>query len=102
MYNNIYNKLLYISIPENSFIAPGGHMGQLVYCISKPNKILGFLDNDISKHYKRNYGTPYFIYPFDKIKDYNSLINIYIYAGPYLNEIIKQLEEYNNINIIIL
>ena len=110
MYRDISNDFLTIyndakrrfpnKILENSFIVPGGHMGQLVYTLCKPTSILGFLDNDKSKHYKRNYGTPYYIYPFDKLKE-NTFVNVYIYAGPYLNELLIQLKEYN-INIIII
>lgn len=89
-----------INIKENSFIAPSGHFGQLIHTLCNPASLIGFLDNDISKQYHRVYGTPYMVYPFSKLLDYENA-NVYIYAGPYNNEIIKQLSNYKvNIHII--
>ena len=100
IYNNMYDRLTRYTMDENSFIVPGGHMGQLIYTINKPEKIIGFLDNDTSKHNKRVYGTPYFVYPFSKLKEYNQPINVFVYAGPYVNEIVEQLSEYKHCKII--
>jgi len=103
IYNNIVDRFMKYHIPPNSFIIPGGHMGQLLYSINKPISILGFLDNDVAKHNKRQYGTPYCIYPYDILNTYKDQeINIYIYAGPYTNEILKQLDAYNNLKIFIV
>jgi len=100
IYNEKIHKISQYRIKPNSFIVPAGHMGQLIYHLIKP-VLLGFLDNDTSKQNNRQYGTPYMIYPVDKIKEYGD-INVYIYAGPYLNELLTQLNKYKNINIIIL
>jgi hypothetical protein len=103
IYSNLLERFKKYNIPPNSFIVPGGHMGQLVYSIAKPESILGYLDNDKSKHNKRQYGTPNYIYPFDILDTYKGQeINVFIYAGPYTDEIIKQLSLYNNINIQLL
>jgi hypothetical protein len=51
---------------------------------------------------KRLYGTPYQIYPFDKLKEYTKQVHVYVYAGPYKEELLKQLETYANVNIIVL
>jgi hypothetical protein len=98
----INNTIKNIDIKENSFIVPGGYLGQIIYTINRPKSILGFLDNDISKQNKRLYGTPYYMYSFDKLKEYNQLINLYVFAGPYINEICNQLKNYNNILINII
>lgn len=84
------------SIPrfENAFIAPAGHMGQLVYCTGNLQSISGFLDNDTSKQSKRVYGTPHFVFPFDKIKSIDCP-TVYVYAGVYTDEIIAQIKQIN-------
>lgn len=103
---NINNTLIHniknTNILPNSFIIPGGYLGQLIYSINKPDSLFGFLDNDISKHNKRLYGTPYYMYSFDKLNEYNYTVNVYIFGGPYTNEIINQLQNYKNINIHII
>jgi len=102
IYTLFSEKSIYLSkilIKPNSFITPGGHFGQMVYTFSKPENIIGFLDNDLSKIGKRVYGTPFKVFKFDILKKYDN-INIYIYAGPYTNELIKQINSYNK-NIII-
>jgi hypothetical protein len=96
---DIKNRFTKYQIPENSFILPAGHMGQLVYNLAKPMSILGFLDNDKAKQGKRMYGTPYSVYPFSKLNEYNYQINVFIYAGVYLDELLSQLQAYNNIKI---
>lgn len=89
-----------LSIKPHSFIAPGGHFGQLIYTLCKPDNILGFLDNDISKQGHRIYGTPFYTFPFDILNTYTGeQINVYVYAGPYTPELIEQLQKYN-VNIV--
>ena len=91
-----------IIIKPESFIVPAGLYGQFMSYSSSPKSIIGFLDNDISKHNKRVYGTLYYVYPFDEILKYDNF-TIYIIGGLYNNEIIKQLSSYNkNIEIIIV
>jgi hypothetical protein len=99
IYLDIKNRFLQNTIPENSFIIPAGHMGQLLYNLTKPTSILGFLDNDKTKQGKRQYGTPYHIYSFDKLNEYESEVNVFIYAGVYLNELLKQLDKYKNVKV---
>lgn len=105
---NRENYLSNIIIPDNSFIVPSGHYGQMIYTYSKckNNKILGFLDNDTSKQNLRTYGTPLYTYPLSEIsKDVykNKNMNIILHGGPYTNEIKHKLLEYNDIiNIIII
>lgn len=99
IYLNLQDRFTNCIFQENSFIVPAGHMGQLVYNVSKPKSILGFLDNDKAKQGKRQYGTPYNIFPFDELNKYQSEINIYIYAGVYVNELLSQLNIYKNVKI---
>lgn len=82
-----------IIIKPNSFIIPAGLFGQFIVYSCKPENIIGFLDNDTMKHNKRVYGTSYYVYPFDEIMNHENII-IYILAGPYKDEIIKQLNSY--------
>jgi 2-polyprenyl-3-methyl-5-hydroxy-6-metoxy-1,4-benzoquinol methylase len=102
IYNSMYTRFQGQEISPTSYIIPAGHMGQLFYSIAKPSSIYGFLDNDPSKQGKRLYGTPYMIYPFDQLKRHSETIDVYIYAGPYLKEVVKQLEQYSNIRMTIL
>jgi hypothetical protein len=83
---------------EHEFIAPAGHYGQYIYNIFYPKNIIGFLDNDIYKQGKRVYGTPYSTYSYNKLLSYDNP-HVYVYAGPYSDEIIKQLEQYSNCTI---
>ena len=90
------------TIQPHSFIAPGGHFGQLIYTLCKPEHILGFLDNDVSKQGRRIYGTPFYTFSFDILNKYVSdPVNVYVYAGPYTAEVIAQLHKYS-VNIICL
>jgi hypothetical protein len=93
-----------IIIPDNSFIVPGGHYGQLIYLYSKHDNvnILGFLDNDKSKQGLRMYGTPLYTYPISELSKYqNQEINVLLHGGPYTNEIKKNILSYNDtVNII--
>jgi hypothetical protein len=77
-------------IHPNSFLAPGGHLGQLLYTITKPPRILGFLDNDRNKHGLRVYGTPYTVSPFEILCDHPGT-NVYLYGGAYTDEIVAQI-----------
>lgn len=92
-------RLKNIKIKENSFIMPAGLFGQFLYYICSP-KILGFIDNDITKQNKRVYGTPYFVYSLENAVNLNPTA-IYILAGPYKTEIVHQINSTNkNIEII--
>jgi hypothetical protein len=102
IYKSIQSRFTKFTIPENSFIMPAGHLGQLFYTINCPTKIMGFLDNDTSKQGKRQYGTPYMIYPTEKLKNFNDRIFVYLYGGPYTSEIVEQLKQYSNVEIIIV
>ena len=87
-----------IVVHPNSFFAPAGLYGQLLYYFSKPD-ILGYLDNDTAKQGKRVYGTPYYVFPFDTLKGMKN-VTIYVWGGPYKNELVKQLVAYPNTEII--
>jgi hypothetical protein len=102
IYTNIYNRFSKYILEQNSFIVPGGHLGQLFYSINLPTNILGFLDNDTSKQGKRQYGTPFRVYPFSKLNEYTDSIKVYIYGGPYVDEILLQLKQYSHIQTIIV
>ena len=59
-------------------------------------------DNDPSKIGKRLYGTENYIFKMDEVKKYNN-ITLLIYKGPYIEEMMNQLNNYNkNINYIIV
>jgi hypothetical protein len=88
------NPVFNITIKENSFVCPAGLYGQLLMYYFKDSKILGFLDNDKTKQNLRVYGTPYVVFPFDELMKHNNL-TIYLMAGLYNSEIIKQIECYN-------
>jgi hypothetical protein len=95
---SIRNKIASTKIEPNSFIIPAGHFGQQIYTLCKPGTLLGFIDNDTSKQSFRVYGTPYTVYPFSKLNEYDN-VNVYVYAGPYTNELKEQLKSYK-VNII--
>ena len=81
-------------INKPCFICPGGHYGQKVYYYLKKysNYIMGFIDNDPSKHNTRIYGTSACVYSPDILASYkNTRISILLYAGPYTAEIKNQL-----------
>jgi hypothetical protein len=88
------NPFFNIKIKESSFICPAGLYGQLLMYYYKDVKILGFLDNDKTKQNCRVYGSPYYVYSFDKILEYKNS-TIYLLAGLYNNEIKKQINSYN-------
>lgn len=89
-----------VDFKDNSYIIPAGHYGQMLYFNSEnKKKVKGFIDNDTSKQGKYMNGTNLKIYSFDNIKDDND-INIYIYAGPYTNELYSQAKnKFKNANI---
>lgn len=104
-YIDIMNNLNFkINIPKNSYIVPGGYLGQLLFTLAKPESIYGFIDNDITKQGRRVYGTPLYTYSFDILKKHkDDNINIYIISSPYNDEIIQQIKSYSlDLNIIIV
>ena len=86
-----------IVLTQMTFIVPAGHFGQLIYYFLKDKeKIIGFLDNDTTKCGKRVYGTTHITYPMaDIIKYVDTRVDILIHAGPYTDEIKKQLLTYH-------
>ncbi len=80
-----------VNVVPNSFLVPGGHMGQLLYSALRPTNLLGFLDNDQTKQGRRVYGTPYSVFPFSAICDIEHP-TVYLYAGVYTDEIVAQLK----------
>jgi hypothetical protein len=84
-----------ININTPCYICPAGHYGQKIYYYLKNfhKSIKGFLDNDPLKQNKRLYGTPLYIYsPNILATESSNKIYIILYAGPYINEIKKQLD----------
>lgn len=97
LWTNDTHRLTNINIQPGSFICPGGLFGQLLVYYAKPTHIRGFLDNDTSKQNLRVYGTPYYVFPFSELSNYTTTpVTIYILAGPYSNEIKKQILSYNS------
>jgi hypothetical protein len=95
---NVLNIGCIKQINEPFFIVPAGIYGQIIYYFLKDKGLehfLGFLDNDKSKIGKRMYGTSYSIFKMNHIQSYNK-ITIIIAKSPYSNEIIEQLNSYNN------
>jgi hypothetical protein len=90
IFHKTHTRFLREPIQPGSFIVPGGHMGQLFYTFTKPECLIGFLDNDKNKHGLRVYGTPYVVSSFDTLKEYNG-VNVYLYAGVYTDEIVAQI-----------
>jgi len=82
-----------VLLKPNSFIIPAGLYGQIGYYNSK-SPILGYIDNDITKQGHRVYGTPYFVYSFDKLLSYSN-ITVYLVAGLYNPELKRQIESLN-------
>jgi len=82
-----------ITIEGPCFICPAGHYGQKIYYYMPQYhaNIIGFIDNDPSKQGKRVYGTPVYVYSPEILKTYNNPIYVILYAGPYTDEIKKQL-----------
>jgi hypothetical protein len=91
IFNNFKKRMEIISsidVPDNTYIIPGGHFGQVVYYYLKNKNIIGFLDNDINKHGKRVYGTHLTVHP---IPPELSNVTLIVYAGLYSSEIIDSL-----------
>jgi 2-polyprenyl-3-methyl-5-hydroxy-6-metoxy-1,4-benzoquinol methylase len=81
-----------------TYIVPAGHYGQLIYFLlyDQKDKILGFLDNDVSKVGKRMYGTDKYVYSMSTLHaQKNTQICILLNAGPYVEEIKTQMLGYN-------
>ena len=92
---NCENTIRNINITTPCFICPAGHYGQKIYYyLSHCNThIKGFIDNDPLKQDMRVYGTPAYVYSPDilaKYKDTN--ISLILFAGPYTEELKKQLD----------
>lgn len=83
-FNDCKSRFEKIQIYPNSFIVPAGLYRQFMCTICKPDKLLGFLDNDKTKQNHRVYGTNFLVYSFDKLKEINHKVYIYLYAGPYV------------------
>ncbi len=81
-------------IPVDAFLAPAGHMGQLLYTLTRPQSIRGFLDNDPTKQGRRVYGTPTLVYPMHHLANY-TCPTVYLYAGVYAEEIAAKLLTHN-------
>jgi len=96
--NNIFmtdcSRLRDIIIKPNSYLIPAGLYGQFLFYFSPKNNILGYIDNDDTKHNKRVYGTPYYVHPFNQLLKHESC-TVYILAGPYKDEIVKQIKSYD-------
>jgi len=81
---------------DHTFIVPGGHYGQMVYYYLKPPVFHGFLDNDKSKQGKYVYGTGHRAFSFEMLNSFfGKRTCVFMYSGPYTQEIRKQLEEYD-------
>lgn len=90
LYETMYQRFQGRSIRPDSFFVPAGHMGQLLYTVTKPPSLIGFLDNDRFKQGYRVYGTPYSVYSLGVLKEFPTA-SVYLYAGSYTNELIAQL-----------
>jgi hypothetical protein len=83
-----------IVINTPCFICPAGHYGQKLYYYLRrySSFIEGFIDNDTSKQGKRLYGTLASVYSPNILQIYKDKhISIILYAGPYTEELKKQL-----------
>lgn len=93
-----------ITLDRPTFICPAGHYGQKICYYLQKNKeyIKGFIDNDLLKQGMRVYGTSYYVYPVNILKDYtDTSVSCILYAGPYTCELQKQLNSIHpNINFI--
>jgi hypothetical protein len=89
------NRIGNITITTPFFICPGGHYGQKIYYYLSQfkNYIKGFIDNDPLKQGKRVYGTPAYVYSPDILTNYKDTnITLILCAGPYTEELKKQLD----------
>jgi hypothetical protein len=94
IYVNMVDRCSRYSIADGAWFVPAGHMGQMLYTLTRPSSLRGFLDNDRSKQGKRVYGTPYSVAPMDAIRDHERPV-VYMYAGVYADEITAQLRLLN-------
>jgi len=93
---NFMTKIRDISVNHKCFICPAGHYGQKIYYYLRKNqiKIEGFIDNDSQKQGLRVYGTPLTVYSADRLIEYTrEPICIILYAGPYKDELKRQLNQ---------
>lgn len=95
IYAEMLTRCSRLTVSNGAFFVPAGHMGQLLYSLSRPSSLGGFLDNDRSKQGKRVYGTPHTVAPMEAIAGLESP-TVYIYAGVYTDEISAQLLRLNN------
>jgi hypothetical protein len=82
-----------LHIPKDAFVAPGGPYGQILYYYTRCG-IRGFLDNDKHKQGKRVYGTPHITQPFTMLEGIGA-VDVFIYGGPYSNELCEQILSLN-------
>jgi hypothetical protein len=88
-----------IIIDKPFFICPAGHYGQKIYYYLQhySKHLLGFIDNDPYKQGKRVYGTSGYVFSPAILKSYSDVpVYIVLYAGPYIDEIKKQLNLLHN------
>lgn len=83
-----------LTIPPNACLMPAGHMGQLIYTLTQPSGLWGFLDNDPTKQGHRVYGTPGIVYPVETVATLKSP-TVYLYGGVYTEELVAQLLTHN-------
>jgi hypothetical protein len=83
-----------LHIPEGAFVSPGGLYGQVLYYYTRCN-FRCFLDNDERKQGKRVYGTPHFVRSFKALEGAGP-VGVFVYAGPYSNEIRQQISNFNH------
>lgn len=97
-YSERENLFKSVHLEDPTYIVPAGHYGQLIYFFlrEQKDKILGFLDNDITKVGKRLYGTDKYVYPMTHLQNKSThRITVLLNAGPYVEEIKSQLITYN-------
>jgi hypothetical protein len=88
------HKMKNINIDKPCFICPSGHYGQKIYYYLQrfSEHIQGFIDNDPLKQEKRVYGTSKYVYSPDILTKYkDKTVYVILYAGPYTDELKKQL-----------
>lgn len=83
---------------DYTYVMPSGHYGQYVYYYMDKTRLpRGFIDNDVNKIGKRNYGTPLFTYSPNKVTPKT----IILHGGHYHREIKEQiLNIYPDVNVI--
>ena len=95
IFDDMTRRFSSMAVVDGAFIAPAGHMGQLVYSQTKPKHLSGFLDNDTAKQGRRVYGTPFYAHRFDTLKGLDAP-TVYLYAGVYSDEISRQISSINS------